>query len=763
MTPNPALSDAPPETAAAETEEAAQDPQALAKQWLASLESAAKIYEKWHKRAERITKRYRADAEQTPTSEAATKFNIFWSNVQTLAPATYSRRPKVDVSRRFRDQDPVARLAGMILERALQYEVDCGLDFHHTMEACVLDRLLGGQAVAWTRYEPTFKQEEQQVPSEADPMALETQIIEVIDTEKTPTDYVFWKDFLISPARTWQDARWVARRVMFSKDALTKRFQESCAALGGDISQVPCDYDPSQTDPDKRGTEGGTNPAIAEGDTTLRRALVWEIWDKETKQLIWVCKGYDFPLDVKDDPVQLQDFWPIPRPLWATMTNDTLVPVPDFVIYVSQLRELDEITNRISMLTKALRVIGVYDASQAALQTLLQGGMENRMVPVNSWAAFAEKGGLKGTMDFVPIEQILLVLKGLYEAREVLKQTIFEITGMADIVRGATVASETLGAQQIKAKFANLRLSSRQQQTAEFCTGILQIKAQIMCRQYSPETLVKISAAEQITECQGPEGQQKLQAAIALLKDENVRQYRIEVAASSMIELDEVDERERRNEFMSSVSNFMLAVKNIAEVAPPMMPVALEMLKFVVRGFNVGRSLEASIEDASDAIMAQLKAPKPPPPPSPEEVKLKISAADIASKEKIALGEIMLKMKIAQSADATKIEVAELKASTDVFLEKMGLAVQSIQQDQQRADEQRQSDREFDQTERASEREALAASIPEPADLSPVLDQLAQFSEMLSAMQDRLSKKRVRTPTYDADGNVTRVEETIEP
>jgi hypothetical protein len=41
-----------------------------------------------------------------------------------------------------------------------------------------------------------------------------------------------------------------------------------------------------------------------------------------------------------------------------------------------------------------------------------------------------------------------------------------------------------------------------------------------------------------------------------------------------------------------------------------MFPVALEMLRFTVRGFSVGRSLEVAIEDASDAIKKRLAQPQ---------------------------------------------------------------------------------------------------------------------------------------------------------
>lgn len=589
----------------------------LARTWLGAVKLSSKELEDFEKRGDRITKRYKQIGDTTQPVGAGAKFNIFWANVDTLLPATYSRRPVVEVFRRFHDADPVGRLAATILQRALQYEIDCGLNLHHTLRSAVLDRLLPGRAAVWVRYEAEFTEKEIEVPQEGS-MELEKQTMEELKDERSAVDYVYWKDFRHGPGRVWADVTWVARRVYFSKERLKARFEDTIAKFGGKISDVQCSYDPANpSDGDSM-----TKRSSDESPESLKRALVWEIWDKDSKQAIWVSPGVEVPLDVVDDPAELTDFFPCPRPLFATLTNDELVPVADFIIYRDQIRELDTLTNRISLLQSALRVVGVYDSSQPALQNLLSSGQENRMVPVNQWAAFAEKGGLKGVTDFMPIEQIAKVLEGLNIAREQVKQTIYELTGMADIIRGASKASETLGAQQIKSKFANLRLSSRQQQVAEFVTAILQLKAEYLCTLYSPETILRISSADQIQEA--IEHPERVQQAIQMLKNDKLRHYRIEVASDSMLEPDEAQERDRRNDFMSTVSNFMNAIKNVAAIAPEMFPVALEMLKFTVRGFSVGRSLESAIEDASEAIKKRLAAPKPEEP-SDNQIKVQIT------------------------------------------------------------------------------------------------------------------------------------------
>ena len=60
------------------------------------------------------------------------------------------------------------------------------------------------------------------------------------------------------------------------------------------------------------------------------------------------CRGHDeldAPIveliDERDDPLGVEGFFPCPKPLYATTTSDTLVPVPDFVLYQDQAMELD--------------------------------------------------------------------------------------------------------------------------------------------------------------------------------------------------------------------------------------------------------------------------------------------------------------------------------------------------------------------------------------------------------------------------------------
>ena len=122
-----------------------------------------RAYKSWEARSDKIVKRFRD--EQRASREADTKFNILWSNVNTLVPACYSRVPQPDVGQRFGDHDPQGRVASLILERALTFEIEHYSDYRATMRESVLDRFLPGRGTAWARYEPHFKAGDQ-LPSD---------------------------------------------------------------------------------------------------------------------------------------------------------------------------------------------------------------------------------------------------------------------------------------------------------------------------------------------------------------------------------------------------------------------------------------------------------------------------------------------------------------------------------------------------------------------------------------------------------------------
>lgn len=649
----------------------------IARRWKLEIDLAKRSDTKWINQGKKIVKRYRDD--RAGTRGLGTRYNILWSNVQTILPAVYAKAPKAEAVRRNKDNDPAARCAAEILERALQYEIDHYPDFDEAMRNAVQDRLLPGRGVAWVRYE----QREIAVVEGGMPSPYDVK-------DCSAVDYVYWEDFRCSPARVWGEVTWVARRVYMSRGEVKARFGEFLAEQGKRAAEVPLTHVPIGLDQMK--DQGATN-----GDTeAMKKAEVWELWDKKSKAVYWVAEGFDDLLDMRADPYGLDEFWPCPKPLFATQTSDTLNPVPDFVLYQDQASELDMLTQRIGMLVEAVKVVGVYDSSQTGVERMLQEGVNNTLIPVSTWAAFAEKGGVKGVIDWLPLDQVIQALNQCYISREQCKQVIYEITGISDIIRGATEASETATAQNIKRQFGSLRLRPRQQDVAMFASEILRIKAQLMMDIYSPESLIAMSGIMDTYDAEF------VQQALALMKSEPMRAYRVEVAADSLIELDQEQEKASRTEFLTAASGFLRQAVPAAQQSPEMAPLMGEMLMFGVRAFKGGREMEAAFQKFVD----QMSQPKPQQP-DPEQMKVQ---AEAQQKQM----QMQADMQIEQAKLAAQVESDRAKMMAQMQVEQARMQMQA----------------EVDINRQRAEAEQHALKIQQEAELQALKAQMQQQQAM---------------------------------
>jgi hypothetical protein len=602
-------------------------------------------FAKWQARTKKIIKRYRDDTRGQTLTESA-KFNILWSNVQTLRPAVYAKLPKADIGRRFGDNDPVGRVAGQLLERAIDFEIEHYPDYRSTMSYCVEDRFLGGRGTAWVRYEPHTAP----IGIEDDGVSVTGNIeqgegappqMERIEYECAPVDYVHWRDFGHSTARTWEEVGQVWRWVYMTREALVERFGEEMAA------KIPLDQGPEPLN------------AYNENKRLYNRAKICELWDKESQKVYWFSKGMPQIIDVRDDPLGLEGFFPCPRPLYATTTSDTLVPVPDFVLYQDQAMELDILSDRIDGLVKSLRVRGVYDASQPALQRLMTEGDNNALIPVDKWMAFSEKGGLKGSIDLLPLDTLANALLNCYRAREDIKSQIYEITGIADIIRGVSAASETATAQQIKGQYAGLRLRSMQEEVAMFAAELIRLKAQVMCMHYQPETILAYAAANQMT----PADQQLIPQALELIRDKPLRSFRIDIASDSLVMLDENQNKQDRLQFLQAFGGFLAQALPVGQASPEMVPMMMELLRFGMQAFKAARPIEGQI----DATLQQLaQAAQQQQQPDGEQ---QGKQAELQQKGQMEQGRMQMEAALQQAKLQQQMQMEQLKNQTKMAME----------------------------------------------------------------------------------------------
>lgn len=591
--------------------------------WVGEIETYEQQFGQWEKRCKKIVDRYmdeRDDAQKT-----AALFNVLWSNIQTLHPAIYASPPTPNIDRRFDNDDDLGRYAALVLERSVSYYVKNDL-FDKVMKQATLDRLLPGRGVAWVRYCPVFE-EKVQVTDDAQDKDYEDTPDELV-TEDTIPDYVHWTDFGHTWARTWQEVRGVWRRVFMTRSELVKRFGEKG-------QKVPLDAV----------IKGKNDESLNAG----KKGVVYEIWDKTTKKAIWIHLAMDGILDEVEDPLGLKDFFPCPEPIYSTLSNNNLIPSPDYVQYQDQAQELDLLTARISAITRAVKVAGVYDAAAQGIDRLLSEGTENKLIPVEQWAVLGGGKGLPGAVSFFPLADIMNTLTGLYAAREQVKSDLYEITGISDIVRGQTSASETATAQQIKGQFATLRLDNNQKDVARFAKDLVVIMTEIIAKHFSLDTIKQVSGVKLLTaqekqqiEMQQQQAMQQAQMQAQstgqepppppelpeelqelmelptweevekLIRDDTARNFRIDIETDSTIKTDQENEKTARIEFLGAVSGFL---QQTAMVPPQLQNLTMELLMFGVRGFKISRELETTFEST---MREMRKSEGQPPPPDPQ-------------------------------------------------------------------------------------------------------------------------------------------------
>jgi hypothetical protein len=464
--------------------------------------------------------------------------------------------------------------------------------------------------------------------------------MEQIEYECAVVDYVHWRDFGHSQARTWEEVGQVWRWVYMTREALVERFGDEMAR------RIPLDQGPEPLN------------AYNESKRTYNRAKICELWDKETQKVYWFCKGMPQMIDVRDDPLGLEGFFPCPKPLYATTTSDTLVPVPDFVLYQDQAMELDILSDRIDGLVKALRVRGVYDASQPALQRLLTEGDNNALIPVDKWMAFSEKGGLKGSIDLLPLDTLANALLNCYRAREDIKSQIYEITGISDIIRGTSFASETATAQQIKGQYAGLRLRSMQEDVALYASEIIKLKSQVMCLHFQPETILAYAAAGQMT----PADQQLIPQAIELLRNKPLRNFRVDIAADSLVMLDENQNKQDRMQFLQAFGGFLAQALPVGQASPQMVPMMMELLRFGMQAFKAARPIEGQI----DATLQQLQQAAQQQQPDGEQ---QGKQAELQQKGQLEQGRMQMEAALQQAKLQQQMQMEQLKNQTKLQME----------------------------------------------------------------------------------------------
>lgn len=568
--------------------------------WPDRLAAWNKFSEKFHARGTKIEKRYedeRDSAMEDGATAGGKRVNMFYSNVTVIKESLYNSIPKPSVGRLHKgdwDND-AARVAASIMERGLTYEINCAKSFDDSIKGAILDRLVPGLGTVWCSFE---------APTADAP-------------EQITIDLVYWKDFLYEPQRRWELVTWVGRKLPITKEVARQRWGDR--ALSADA-----------------GASKASDDSVNHG-----KICVIQMWDKNTKTVSHILPDGTV-LDTVNDPYQLKGFFPTPKPLVASPPTRKFLPMPDYYMAQDQYMELDVLYARINLIVEAIKVAGVYDAGTPEIGRMLNGA-ENKLIPVDNWAMFAESGGAKGKIDWFPVEVVATVLTHLISTYEFVKTQLFEVTGMADIVRGSTNQYETAAAQQIKAQFASVRMNGFQRDVAFFVRDVVRIMGEMMCQLYSNEKLLAIIGSI-------PEEDQALLPDVErILRDDFIMYYNIDIEADSLTQADWGLQQEQRMAYAQSLSQFLTAALPVAQENKDLAPLMVQVIKFVSVGFKGSSELEGALDRVLDQLAQAAAQPEQPPEPTPEEIKAQAEAQKRQQEAELAREEHQMKIAMMQA------------------------------------------------------------------------------------------------------------------
>jgi hypothetical protein len=507
--------------------------------------------------------------------------------------------------------------AAAVMEKALDIVVSDDAS-HEAVKHAVRDMLLPGRGVCRVRWKPII----QAVPVDdpvmggqlahpvtGEPQTRDRKIWETVDDE-----YVFWEDILIDPVRQHTDVSWIAFRHLFDQQSLLKEFAES-----EQLQQLQANNKLSDlfkwTEETAAKSPVGGGPAMKAAsrlDAVIKKAMVWEVWNRSTKEIIWLIReNGGIALRVDQDSLGLGGFYPIPKPIYAIVTTDTMIPKAFYDIYASLAADLDDTSRRISDLTQKIKVRGGYNAANKDIANLLTAD-DGKMLPVDGVDLMS--GGLQNHIWLVPILEWVNALKELYGSRDQQKNAIYEIIGIADIVRGATNPYETATAQRIKGTMGTGRMQSVKSSVENFVRDLMRLKADLIAKNFDAETLTKMT------------GEEVTPTVMAVLRSDFARRCSIDIETDSTVEFDETTEKESNAQTMQVIGSTMQAAQGMLQTGllpPPMViQLTLEMTKMMLHPVRHSRGVIDLINGYQemltkfmqvDPMGTSMRPPQPPP------------------------------------------------------------------------------------------------------------------------------------------------------
>lgn len=553
------------------TEYSGKDLSEIGAMWLDRIQQAEKREEKWIKEAEDAESAYLAghgDNERGTVPD----WNILHSNVETIVPSVYNSTPVPDIRPRHSARDDLSRMVSDAYERAIAMQIDDD-KLDGVVEAVAQDTFVAGRGVMRLRFDADLEDIVEVVTDPVTGEEVEQDAGQRVVNQRVLYEPVAWRDYREGPAKKWSDVPWVAFRHFISQKELERIRDEDMWS---------------------KQSEGRKDAESEEKDVD-----VWEIWCRESGQVYFIAETGKVVLSIEEDPLGLPQFFPMPQPIQLITATNSRTPVCPYSIYKKQAEELNRVTKRIQGILAGIKIRGGVAAGAEAIEEIARAG-DNELVPIADVEALVAAGGLDKAVMWWPVDQAIVVLRELYAAREQIKQSIYEITGISDIIRGQGMASETATAQKIKTEWGSLRIKKFQRLVERMVRDTFVLSAEIMARHFGPEGVARAA---------GMPLDQNLQMAL----DAGLDHYRIDVESNSTVRADTTMRREEMARFLEGTAQFFQVMAPLAAQAPQSAGVIAEIYGSFTAQFNLGKTAEDAISQLIDLARQQGQQPQQNP------------------------------------------------------------------------------------------------------------------------------------------------------
>lgn len=603
----------------------------MADVWAARIQESEKAYKPYYEMIQKARQAYKTEQKSigSLTIPAKSAYNIFWSGIETQKPFLYFKRPKPYLERVNKIASATEQVACKMLERALEWDLT-QFDFDSMAKYVRNDYLISGCGILWENYCPTFKSIQLSTDDSAE--------LEVKDRELVVSNYIDPQYFLADTRHVgiWEDVTWIAKKIFMRRAEVLEQFGAEV------LERLDMEAEQTQEELDKS-------------------VCVYEIWDKTTKRVYWITlEGPAQILKILDDPLKLNGFFPCPKPIFATMTNDSLIPVPDFAMIQQMLDELTGITERMRLTMQALKISGVYDNSFHKLADIFE--KEVTLVSLPDFDKLKTAGGIKGVIDFVPIEQYVMALEALALRRDDLVNRIFEITGVSDIMRGNSNQVETATAVTKKTNFGTLRNQDRQNDMQRFICDLYRIKAEIICEHFAPETLIGFLNGEEKNE------PALIENAVMLLKNEKMRGMLLHVETDGILNAEQ--DAAKTIASVETIKKLIADGMNVISTQPLLLPLYRQMILAVIGVTPNARLFEGVLDRTFADIEKDLNKP------STSEAVPEMSFIERLNNKRMTMEYDIEKEKNALKARELDIKESEARAKIAVTEKEMALDYQ---------------------------------------------------------------------------------------